>query len=588
MTEPGPDPPPPPVVPPSMSPSNPPGLNPPDFQPDPDRSRRGPGNRRGRRAVALKWIVAATGLAIFILIAVEFGLAVAMASVGVAVLLDAVLLLVVGRGLAPMPRYVGSAGSPAGVRVFALGLIVAAAYCFIDARAFQTTTLLPLDAELGLYAAFFACFLAAGFLAWRSVTSNPSHPEHGRRPYFIGGKVPVTPLGAAAASAGLVSVITALLLIGAYVSVPAATIPLGAVAAGLGLVAFVRAGARRPASRAVPVAAILAGVATLGMTAVMASTGAEIQSIACPTLSNCVGVGWAAGGGFVVPVITGTRGSVMSIPGSNTLSSIACPTPTRCIAVGSGSGNDGGVLVTLSRATSRTWAFGPVQQIATVLNGVACPSVSRCVAVGDGAVVIASGDGVSLRRLPHHVTLDAVACPTPTHCEAVGAINPDAGNGPAIWLTINDGVIGPVNRVQGSNALDAIACPSAATCIAVGQGSQSITLSGTIAGGSFTYWGTVGAVVPITNGVAGRAQMMTAITNGGSISCPTQDVCVVAGSATGGSAPAPALVVLNDGRIGAPSSLSGGSMNPEVACDTHACLVTGAPQDEGVTTLPTP
>jgi hypothetical protein len=100
----------------------------------------------------------------------------------------------VGRGLGPMPRYIGSAASPAAVRVFALGLIVAAAYCFIDARAFQATTLLPMDAELGLYATFFACVLAAGFLAWRSVSSNPSHPEHGRRPYFIGGKVPVARL----------------------------------------------------------------------------------------------------------------------------------------------------------------------------------------------------------------------------------------------------------------------------------------------------------------------------------------------------------------------------------------------------------
>ncbi len=531
----------------------------------------------------LRWIVPATGLAILIVIVVSFGLAAAMASVS-----GAVLLLIVGRGPAPLPRYIGSAGSPPAVRVFALGLTVAAAFCFIDARAYQTTTLLPMDAELGLYAAFFACVLAAGFLAWRSVSRNPSHPEHGRRPYFIGGKVPVTRLGAAAAAAGLVSVVTLLLLVGAYVSVPAATIPLGAVAAGLGLVALVRAGARRPASRAVPVAAILAGVATLGMTAVMASTGAEIQSIACPTLSNCVGVGWAPGGGFVVPVINGTRGSVMSIPGSDALSSISCPTATRCIAVGSGSGNDRGVLVTLGKATSRTWTFGPVQRVATALNGIACPSITRCVAVGDGAVVIAAGGALSLQRLPAQVTLDAVACPTPDECEAVGAINPDADNGPAVWLAISNGVIGPVNRVHGSNSLDAIACPSATTCIAVGQGNQSITLSGTVAGGTFTYWGTVGAALPITNGVAGGSQMMTAITNGGSISCPTQDVCVVAGSATGEAAPNPALLVLNDGRIDATSSLSGGSMNPEVACDSHACLVTGAPQDEGVTTLPTP
>jgi len=274
--QPVPDPPPLPGVPPGVSTSNPsglnpPGLNPPDFQPHRDRWLPGPGNRRDRGSVVRGWIVAAIGLAIFIAVAVRFGFGAAITSVGVAILIDALLLLFMGRGPAPMPRYIRGAGSSAAIRVFALGLIVAAVYFFLDARAFQTTTLVPMDAELGLVLVFSILELAAGFLAWRSVGRNPSHPEHWKRPYFIGGKVPVTRLGAVAASVGLVSVLTALLLIGAYVSVPAATIPLGAVAAGLGIVAFVQASRRRPASRTVPVATILAGLATLGFTAAMAS-----------------------------------------------------------------------------------------------------------------------------------------------------------------------------------------------------------------------------------------------------------------------------------------------------------------------------
>jgi hypothetical protein len=88
--------------------------------------------------------------------------------------------------------------------------------------------------------------------------------------------------------------------------------------------------------------------------------------------------------------------------------------------------------------------------------------------------------------------------------------------------------------------------------------------------------------------MAGAPQMMTAVTDGSAISCLTAGDCVVVGSATGGSDPAPALLVLNQGRIGVARILVGGTAQPEVACVGRDCLVTGSPRDEGATIVSIP
>jgi len=193
-----------------------------------------------------------------------------------------------------------------------------------------------MDAELGLYAAFFACVLAAGFLAWRSVSRNPSHPEHGRRPYFIGGKVPVTRLGAAAAAAGLVSVVTLLLLGRGLRERAGGDDPAGSGRRGP------RPGCTRPRRGAEtgisrsPSGSDPGRGGDLGHDRGHGIDGREIQSIACP---NPEQLRWGRLGPRGRIRRTGDQwhsGSVMSIPGSDALSSISCPTATRCIAVGSG------------------------------------------------------------------------------------------------------------------------------------------------------------------------------------------------------------------------------------------------------------
>lgn len=581
--------PPPPPEPPSLTAFGPPRFGPPGFDPALYWPPPKPNDMPRGRSVWARWVLAVTAIAIFILIAVTVGFPAAVACSGVAVLLYAVLLLVMGRAAPLAPRFIRSTGSSAAARVLAIGMGMLAAYAFLSAIEFQTARFFSLDIFFALDIGCGGCVLVAAFLAWRNVSQDPSHPEHFKRPYHLGGKVPVTRLGAVAAFVGVASLLATWLLLGAFLSVPAVTIPLGVLAIGLGLAASVRAWVRGSASRSVPGLAVLAGLATIGMTVAIASTGSDIQGIACVSLSNCVGVGGSPSGGFVVSIINGTRGSIVSIPGSVSLSGIACPTPTYCVAVGPGDGSSGGVVVTLAKARSHQWSSGSVQHVNTVLNGVACPSATECVAVGDGAVVITAGRLGALRPVSAGVRLEAVACPTPGECEAVGEINPDAGNGPAVWVTIRNGVMGAVNHVNGAASLDAIACPSSTTCLAVGRGTKTITISGTFAGGGdFTYWGTVGALLPITAGMAGTPQMMTAVSDGSAISCPTAADCVVVGSATGGSDPAPALLVLTQGRIGVARILVGGTAQPEVACVGRDCLVTGSPRDEGATIVSIP
>lgn len=577
-----------PPEPPGLTTSYPPGFGAPGFDPAVYWPPPKPDDLRRNKSVRVGWILAVIGIAVFIVIAVTVAFPAAVACSGVAVLLYAVLLLVMGNTAPLAPRFIGRSGSSAAARVLALGMGILAAFAFISAIEFQTTTFLSIDVSFALDVGFGVCVLLAGFLAWRNVSRDLSHPEHGKRPYYVGGKVPVTRLGAVAAFVGIASLLATWLLLGAFLSVPAVTIPLGLVAIGLGVAAFVRAWVRGSASRAVPVVAVLTGLATFGMTVAMASTGSDIQGIACVTLSDCVGVGGTLNGGFVVSVINGTRGSVVSIPGSGSLSGIACPTSTYCVVVGAGRGNGDGVVLTLAKAGSHQWTPGPVQHVSAVLNGVACPSVTVCMAVGNGAVVITAGRVGSLRHVAAGINLEAVACPTPSECEAVGAINSDAGNGPAVWVTIRNGVSGTVNHVKGAASLDAIACPSSTTCLAVGQGTKTITISGTFAGGNFTYWGNVGGLLPITAGMAGTLQMMTAVSNGDSIACPTAANCVVVGSATGGSGPSPALVALQQGRIGVARIVGGGTAQPEVACVGRDCLVTGTPQDDRVSIVSIP
>jgi hypothetical protein len=516
--------------------------------------------------VALGYAGAVVGLAVVILIAVTVGLSAAASVAGAAALLCGLLLLVTGSPMRLVPGDVRRSGSSSAVRVFAFVFLLFAAYSFGVAFEWPSAEF-SFVGYVVVAAAALGCGRLASFVAWRSVSRNPLHPEHGRRPYFLGGSVPATRLGIAAMSLGAVTLFVTVMLMGVFQSLPLVTIPLAAIAVTLGLVGFAHAWIRGPASRRVPVLGIVTGLVAIALTGFVASSEYPIEGIACTSPTSCLGVGGARSA-FIVPVINGVRGPVESIPGAGTLHGVACPTPTRCVAVGSDAANTDGIVVTLDRIDLQQWTPSVVRHIAGIAYGVACPSVTVCVVVGsDGAVVITGGRLGSLQRTPPGVSLQAVACPRPDVCDAVGGIISD---GEARWVPITAGVIGTIHRVNGSAWLDAIACPTASTCVAVGEADG------------------LGAVVQITGGRAGTVQEVTAEIEALSISCPTTELCAVAGYATGGFGPAQALVALHQGRIGASRVLEGGTTSVAVICSTDKCLVTGTPRDDSVTSVSIP
>jgi hypothetical protein len=525
-----------------------------------------PVQRQRPRTTSLIWIGSGASLAVVLLIAFTAGFGAAAVAFGAALLAYAALLLVMGRAAQFVPRDIRTARSNGATRMFGLAAVCASAYVLIGAFAFSGNGLPPMDILWSLLIIAMGCVFAAQFLAWRAVRRDPTHPEHGKRPFFVGGTVPVTRLATAAASLGLVSLVVASLAMGAFISLSIITVPLGALGVVLGVAALVRALVRRRASRAVPVLAIVAGLASLGITDALASSNSAIEGIACVHPNACLGVGRNVDTGFFVPVSNARRGSVVTVTGTQSLDSIACPSPTDCIAVGSGTSSTG-VVVAFHRAASGAWTAARVQHVSVTLSGIACTSEADCTAVGEGVVVVSSGTAGVVQRVPAGIGFDAVACPAPGSCEAVGATS---GNTAAVAAPITGGEIGSVTRLSGSAGLFAIACPTTTTCWAVGEGAG------------------YGVVTEISDGRMGAPKVLTAVEEASSISCATADLCVAAGYATGGFGPSQALVALSQGQVGASSVLGGGSVQPQLACFAHGCLVTGTPQDDGLTVAPLP
>lgn len=515
----------------------------------------------------LGWVAAAASVALVILIGITAGVPAAGYATGVVVLLYGLTLLVMGTAAPLAPRWRRS-GSASAVRVAGLGCVLLTPYFFILAVEYQSLN--PVSEELSLveYVAFFGCLTLASYLAWRAVRRNPLHPEHGKRPYFWGGTVPVSRLGAAAAILGIAGLLVTALVAFSLNSLPAVTLPLAVATVLLGVAAFVRAWMRRPSSRLVPAGAIVAGLLAGAMTTAVASSADEILGMACASPSRCVAVGVE---GSVATVDDGVHGAVETIAGAGTLNGVACMSATTCVAVGYGADGTGGIVVTLARRGAAPWTATSIQNVTRVLNGVACPSTSGCVAVGNGVVVISNGTPGAVQELPAGVTLNGVACATPDACEAVGSVDVADGNGPAVWAPITNGVTGAMQHVNGSEVLEAIACPTLTTCLAVGEANG--------------YAG----LVAITNGSAGALQVFADIYDAYSISCPTTDLCAVAGYATGGIGPAQAVVALHQGRIGASRILEGGTTYPEVVCTAaDTCLVAGSPTADSVTSVSIP
>jgi hypothetical protein len=104
------------------------------------------------------------------------------------------------------------------------------------------------------------------------------------------------------------------------------------------------------------------------------TTDGNLQSVACPSATRCVAVGFSA-----AQVWNGVTWAFTRIHGA--LTSVSCPTTRRCVAVGTDSQ---GVLVERWNGVGWSAQSAPDPRDAThvAVTGVSCPTVRACVLVG--------------------------------------------------------------------------------------------------------------------------------------------------------------------------------------------------------------
>jgi hypothetical protein len=290
-------------------------------------------------------------------------------------------------------------------------------------------------------------------------------------------------------------------------------------------------------------AAALPGVAnaattwTLGtVTPPAGSTTQSFQSVACPTATDCIGVGYATPAATYEQWTGGTTWSAQTLPQPHnnlgaTLSGVSCASANACAIVGD---------YYVSKAfkplnywwNGKTWSMKKAPSMAGLTSAVSCFSATDCLATGQDnsaeswngstwtstSPVVPAGDS--------SVTLSGVSCPTASVCVAVGAglnsifqpaaIVIEQWNGTA-WTVVYNAL--PAGQSVAS-ALG-VSCTSASACFAVGweQGTASgapvVGISMQLSGGNWT----APAVTEPANATNGALSGISCVTSGAADHC---------------------------------------------------------------------
>ncbi len=321
----------------------------------------------------------------------------------------------------------------------------------------------------------------------------------------------------------------------------------------------------------------------------------QLQAISCPTTHWCIAVG-----SYVNPIgrtvalaerFNGHRWARMptfnprkaTVAGG--LSAVSCTSPTACIAVG-------GALA--ERWNGRRWTVHGFKTFAISLSGVSCWSADGCVAVGTdddkgdlgGSFVARWQGGVwTVQQDPQTGGGDAlygVSCVSAVACLAVGATVTDSdGDTVTLALTWNGRrwSLQVPGDAGGSDGFNGVACSTANTCVAVGGYVNAVGSNRPLVerwhpgphGGSWAF--------ELAGHPAGAIQG-----NLSGVSCPSQRMCIAAGSFRGRAPKSRALIERSTGsrwRVqgprGAAKQLPGGAN--AVSCPSaRACLTVGSTQ----------
>ena len=281
----------------------------------------------------------------------------------------------------------------------------------------------------------------------------------------------------------------------------------------------------------------------------------QLFAVSCPSATTCIAVGIDDSEQLATSVGTLSGGtwtwSAESQAGNGygELTAISCPTTTSCVAVGFNSSRDN--IIVSGTLSGGTWAWSgeslvPGQSGQGDLTGVSCPSATTCVAVGYESSnntyqsvttvgTLSAGawtwttESVVTPDATGYGRLNGVSCPTTTTCVAAG-YDGSLQNGSNQSITTTGTLSGggwtwtaesPVTAdASGAGYLTGVSCSATATCVAVGYdaGSQSITTSGTLSGGTW-IWTPDSIITPDSFGDGGLY----------GVSCPTSTTCVGAG-----------------------------------------------------------
>lgn len=282
--------------------------------------------------------------------------------------------------------------------------------------------------------------------------------------------------------------------------------------------------------------------------------GDELSAVSCPTVDDCVAVGFDRPGRFPSWATTAPPSDPLieseskgrwrivagpSVAPDSVLTAVSCPSPADCTAVGTTVSESGGIpLESLLVETfdGRSWRLLPVSGPAgtvSALNAVSCPSTSACVAVGDVAVaahptvtrplVETMADGAwTTAALPSSGTgqgiLYGVSCPAVGQCVAAGNAVTGASTGAALVLSLSGSdwsVDQSALGQSGDPSLTALGCADVDHCLVSGTALESAA-----------------KVLAQVDGAGWRSLTAPAFSdNVEGVTCPTDGMCLVVGNA---------------------------------------------------------
>lgn len=301
-----------------------------------------------------------------------------------------------------------------------------------------------------------------------------------------------------------------------------------------------------------------------------------MDSVSCPTASQCTAVDWSGQALTFDPQNPGARVRHVISPGDGQLFSVDCPTAQQCTAV------DGGDFEVTFNPTSGTVVKKAELASVASLQSISCPTLTLCTAVGTDEVAF---DPVTGQITPAGVTpyrtdfLAAVYCVSATQCTSVDQ--------PGFARTF-DPTTGDINSAGvvrlNAGTMTTVTCPTATECVG-GDGSGNEIPFNPISG------------QPIGPGSENWGMGIRTL----SISCPSASTCTSVDYDGGtrtfnpqtGALASPGETALNAGRLQSVACLVSGcvavsSSGNEVSFDPAApaaAVVTGIDTAQGMLAL---